>query len=380
MEDQVGGNSTYFYKVRSYLDACESADSNVVRATTTLCKPVSLYKSNFETGSGLAGWTALNFVAGGTTVDWRGIQACSPASSGHQIFRFGGSTCGGTYDNNVAALAAPPAVAVPAGAGITQLTFWHRRDFEASYDGGFLAVAFDGQTTFHRVWNWDLSGENYDNRIATPTDRLGGGNCPLGEFDGYSVFSGTKSALAKTVVLLDDNCDYALDPDGYRLGCGGHTIQPGFFTVSDCVQGDAGWFLDDVELTTCAPMNPMDFYTVTPCRLVDTRNAAGPLGSPALPAGASRTFAVSGACGIPADAQALSINLTVVAPGAGGYLQVYPGGLSTPLSSSINFARGKTVANNGLLTLAPDGTGTITVKSGSGEPVDFAIDVNGYFQ
>jgi hypothetical protein len=46
----------------------------------------------------------------------------------------------------------------------------------------------------------------------------------------------------------------------------------------------------------------------------------------------------------------------------------------------INFAAGATLANNGLVTLALDGSGTITVKSGAGAPVDFVVDVSGYYQ
>ncbi len=44
---------------------------------------------------------------------------------------------------------------------------------------------------------------------------------------------------------------------------------------------------------------PLDFYTLSPCRVVDTRNPAGPQGGPALPAHASRTFTLAGQCGVP---------------------------------------------------------------------------------
>ena len=36
----------------------------------------------------------------------------------------------------------------------------------------------------------------------------------------------------------------------------------------------------------------LNYYTVAPCRIADTRNAIGPFGGPAMNAGASRTFAI----------------------------------------------------------------------------------------
>ena len=114
------------------------------------------------------------------------------------------------------------------------------------------------------------------------------------------------------------------------------------------------------------PPPPADFFTVTPCRLVDTRNAAGPSGGPALTPGAIRSFPVTGGvCGIPSTAIAVSVNLTVTQPAAQGYLILYPGDAAgPPLASNINFTPGLTRANNAIVLLATNG-GTINVKNGS---------------
>ncbi len=57
----------------------------------------------------------------------------------------------------------------------------------------------------------------------------------------------------------------------------------------------------------------LEFYKVAPCRVADTRNAKGALGGPYLAAGSSRTFPVlSSSCGLPAVAQAYSLNFTAV--------------------------------------------------------------------
>src|SRR4029078_8310961 len=57
----------------------------------------------------------------------------------------------------------------------------------------------------------------------------------------------------------------------------------------------------------------LQFYPLTPCRVLDTRNPAGALGGPAIAGGTSRSFPIpSSACGVPATATAYSFNATVV--------------------------------------------------------------------
>ena len=56
------------------------------------------------------------------------------------------------------------------------------------------------------------------------------------------------------------------------------------------------------------------FYTLTPCRVIDTRNPTGPYGGPSLNPTAPRTFILRGQCGIPTTATSVSVNLTVANP------------------------------------------------------------------
>ena len=122
---------------------------------------------------------------------------------------------------------------------------------------------------------------------------------------------------------------------------------------------------------------PLDFYTVVPCRLVDTRNPAGPAGGPALAGHAERSFTLAGACGVPAAAQVLALNVTVVGPGSGGDLRIFPAGLAAPLASALNFRPGQTRANNAVVGLS---AGAVTVRNDAPGPVDLILDVDGYFQ
>jgi hypothetical protein len=122
------------------------------------------------------------------------------------------------------------------------------------------------------------------------------------------------------------------------------------------------------------------YHALTPCRVLDTRGTAGPLGGPSLGSGARRLLPLNGTCGIPPGARALSANLTVVAGGAAGSLVVWAGDRDLPGTSNLSFGAGRARANNALIELARDGSRTLWVKSSSASPVDVILDVNGYFE
>ena len=123
----------------------------------------------------------------------------------------------------------------------------------------------------------------------------------------------------------------------------------------------------------------ISFYSITPCRLIDTRNAAGPLGGPSLAAGGERAFLVAAQCGIPATARSVSANVAVTNAGSSGFLALYPDGTALPPTSSVNFSAGQTRAGNVILTLSPSGAVRAHCGASSGT-VDLVLDVNGYFQ
>jgi hypothetical protein len=128
------------------------------------------------------------------------------------------------------------------------------------------------------------------------------------------------------------------------------------------------------------PATAAAFNTLTPCRIVDTRNAAGPLGGPALAANATRVFAVTGVCGIPVGAKAISANVAVVGGGAAGVFSLYPGNAFPLGTTNVNFAAGQIRANNAILELATDGTGTVGIQNASAAANQVLIDVNGYWK
>jgi len=117
------------------------------------------------------------------------------------------------------------------------------------------------------------------------------------------------------------------------------------------------------------PSEPLDFYTVPPCRLVDTRS-----GSP-LAAGVLASFPAAGSCGIPADAQALAVNLTAVDPSAAGYLRVFPSGAPLPTARNVSFAALQRRASASIVALGVAGE----INAWSTSATHLLVDVTGYF-
>jgi len=167
---------------------------------------------------------------------------------------------------------------------------------------------------------------------------------------------------------------------------------PGGTAVSN--QGTVGYDADadganDTTLLTDdpgqpGPADPTTFYTATrfytldPCRVIDTREPAAALGGPALGPG-SRSFSITGTCGLPADARAVSLNVTVTAPTQPGDLRLYPSGSPLPLVSTINYSPSQTRANNALAVLSAGGALSVQCDQAGGT-VELIVDVNGYFK
>lgn len=128
--------------------------------------------------------------------------------------------------------------------------------------------------------------------------------------------------------------------------------------------------------TVTSPPRATGFFTLTPWRLVDTRAADGP----ALASGTARAFTLAGRGLLPASAKSVSLNVTVVAGTTVGDVVVYPGDRTAPLASTLHFAAGQTRANNAIVGLASNGTGTVAVRNNAASAVNVVLDVNGYFQ
>jgi Right handed beta helix region len=125
----------------------------------------------------------------------------------------------------------------------------------------------------------------------------------------------------------------------------------------------------------------LNFYPLTPCRVVDTRAAGGSgltgdFGPPQMTAGSNRSFPVpASSCGVPATAQAYSLNMTVVPPGPLNYITTWPTGQAMPIVSTLNDVSGTIVANAAIVPAGASGAISVLASNNT----ELIIDVNGYF-
>ncbi|PYT20063.1 MAG: hypothetical protein DMG57_43430 [Acidobacteria bacterium] len=113
-----------------------------------------------------------------------------------------------------------------------------------------------------------------------------------------------------------------------------------------------------------------------PCRLVDTRNVAGPLGGPGLLANQTRAFPLlTGQCGLPVAARSYSLNVTVVPKGPVGFLTMWPTGVIQPVVATVNDVTGTIVGNAAIVPSGTNGSVNVFVT----DATDVVVDVNGYF-
>ncbi|MFZ0313695.1 MAG: choice-of-anchor tandem repeat GloVer-containing protein [Candidatus Korobacteraceae bacterium] len=125
---------------------------------------------------------------------------------------------------------------------------------------------------------------------------------------------------------------------------------------------------------TSSSSETLQFYPLTPCRIVDTRNGQN---GGTLQAGAERDYPMTGSCGIPGSAAAYSLNVTVLpAPGGLDYLTVWPQGEPRPVVSTLNDNTGTVVAN---AAIVPAGDNQSVAFYPNSNNTDLLVDVNGYF-
>jgi hypothetical protein len=114
------------------------------------------------------------------------------------------------------------------------------------------------------------------------------------------------------------------------------------------------------------------FMPVTPARLVDTRSSECGY----LPvAECIVTVPVAGQHGVPVDAVAAALTLTVPNASEGGWAAIWPTGTPWPGISNVNFNQGDDRANGAIVQLGANGA----VNISSTECGDLIVDVTGAF-
>ncbi|MBI5446370.1 MAG: hypothetical protein HY900_34795, partial [Deltaproteobacteria bacterium] len=195
--------------------------------------------------------------------------------------------------------------------------------------------------------------------------------------------SGTVTLIAASKILFGSDSDAGVY--AWPLGATGTLPWPTY--QQDTTH--SGWAPPKSTAAACLPVPPASrFYPLTPCRIADTRwDANLTYGGPAYAGGETRVITMTDnasmphPCGVPANARAVALNVTVALSSAGGAIRVFPGGETVPVASTLSYGAGRTRANNAVVRLSPDGRGNMSVKADqpSGQ-VHVIIDVSGYFQ
>jgi trimeric autotransporter adhesin len=350
-------NTTYYYVVRARDSSNGVEDTNVVRrsATPTGPIPITNLTDTFEAAGGfdIPGWTHAA-VSGAN--DWV-LSTAQSQTPTHSWFS------DSTPSPGERVLVSPSFQAQVN----TTLSFFHTFAFEFSqgtcWDGGTIEYTTNGTT-----WT-TMPDANFTAGLFNGT--INGGN-PIGAVRGYC--AGTIGAMTQVSINLGSFA--------------GQTLRIRWREGDDDSVEATGWFIDSVNITNaglptpCSPSGATgsDYFTLTPCRILDTRDPASPLGGPSLAPGATRTFVVAGTCTIPPTANALALNVTVVSPTAAGDLRIYPSDVAAPLTSAINFGANQTRTNNGVVTLPAGGSQGISIFNESAGSTDVILDVFGYFQ
>src|SRR5579862_465088 len=210
---------------------------------------------------------------------------------------------------------------------------------------------------------------------------------------GYILFSGLNLAAGSYYIVVDTG-SLGIGWSGNNAGDGVLSAAPGYtylgsygldgldqsgyepgYPVSPLF-GNPGPASLNFEVSTAPPLR---FVPMAPCRVVDTRDGArlAGFGPPSLVGEATRSFTIpNGPCtGIPANAQAYSINVTVVPQGELGYLTIWRTGETQPMVSTLNSLDGEVKANAAIVAAGTSGAISVFATNNT----DLVLDINGYF-
>lgn len=132
------------------------------------------------------------------------------------------------------------------------------------------------------------------------------------------------------------------------------------------------------------------FTPVTPCRIIDTRFATTPAGTP-IAAGTKRDFRAWGSfftdqggsatnCSVlqSINVAAVAVNFTVVSPAAGGYITAFPFGATQPTAATVNFNAGDIRGNFAIFNISQAG-GSFDLSVFTTSATHLVGDIVGYY-
>jgi hypothetical protein len=181
---------------------------------------------------------------------------------------------------------------------------------------------------------------------------------------------GSYGAYPSTSNLNLENADPTPNLVLARVGAGGKIRIFNYVGPTHVIADVAGWFG-----TGGAHTNGSGFSGVVPSRVFDSRLGIGTNASQ-FRAGETRSVRVAGVSGIPADAQSVVVNVTMVGSSGPGYATAYPTGGGLPNASNVNVTAGGVRANTSVVKVGAGGQISLYVAETN---ADIVVDVLGSF-
>lgn len=261
-----------------------------------------------------------------------------------------------------------------------------------------FVVKLDAAGSFQ--WGRQATGTAFDSPLAMTADAAGN-TYTVGFFNGTVDFDPGAGTANSTSAALNDSFVWNLDSDGNlvatRTLAGGSTDLA--YGVDVDVSGTVfvtGYFFGTADFNPGAgttnrtafgnqdayvwKLAGREFASLVPGRLLDTRPGGSTVdglfqGAGVLAAGSTTELQVAGRGGVPADAEAAVVNVTIVGALGDGFVTVYPCGASQPNASNLNFAAGDTIPN---LVVAQVGVaGKVCIFTSAA--THMLADVNGFY-
>ena len=204
---------------------------------------------------------------------------------------------------------------------------------------------------------------------------------PISTHASYRLPTDAPGTLRSPILVTAGVGTYAGHRWGDYVGVAQDPLDPASVWEADEVSiGSGDWTTQISQLTQAEAVTPSGstFHPLNPTRLLDSRSGNGLSGS--FASHVARTFQVTGRGGVPANASAVTGNLTVTGQTAPGYLFLGPVATANPTSSTLNFPLGDNRANGVTVALGVGGTLSATyVSASSSARTQVIFDVTGYF-
>lgn len=232
------------------------------------------------------------------------------------------------------------------------------QDFLVSESGKNLfmgGVGLSGDGTLHVGWTRSSSTDNPSSYAA------------------HQAAGDALNSISAPELLAAGTAAYGGERWGDYVGVAQDPQVPSQAWNGNQYSGGTEWLTKITPLRTAGTT----YVPITPVRVLNTRSAVGLSGM--FSANKARTWPVAGQFGIPDGAVAVTGNVTVTGQTASGFVAITVDPTNNPPTSSINFPKGQTRANNVTIPLSSSGTLSATYGAVSGNKTHVLFDVTGYF-